>query len=219
MADATQLYAEWLVNWINNGGRIEHVYNREFNHNFRPVIILGGTQQSILPQYGARANTYIVNRGVVITGRDAEGGFGGWGHHEIFHMDGFILGQCGSPDLYPDVMQMMRSRFGFTFKRGMFTSAAWDDFTLNRKKMGHLLAVVSNAPHLVPPHEDRRYWMTSKECFQAPPPNTDGGKPLSVTVAGSSASVKQVVDTTPERVLKPVSQSVVDRGRMMDLDD
>lgn len=217
MADATQLYAEWLVNWINNGGRIEHVYNRQFNHNFRPVIIIGGTQQSILPQYGARANTYIVQRGVVITGRDANAGFGGWGHHEIFHMDGFILGQCGTPALYPDVMEMMRARFSFSFKRGMFTALAWEEFNANKKKMGHLLSLVSNTPHTVPVHEDRRYWMTASENFTGG--SADGGKPLSVTGAGSSQPAKLAAHTTPEPVLKPVSQSVVDKGRMMDLDD
>lgn len=85
-------YTKWLVDYLNNGGKITYVYNYPSSQMLKGTFFKNlKSHKRIrikLPAlYGSSLTTYILDRGIMPEPLDPNEGFGGYGHNNIFYYD------------------------------------------------------------------------------------------------------------------------------------
>lgn len=86
-------YMKWLKGYLENGGNVTHVYDRNMGLDDWEVV----TKDFVISQlYGASSKNLIIENGVTFKG-------GAEGHNGMYFMDGFRL-HCGIVPIYSDIV-------------------------------------------------------------------------------------------------------------------
>jgi len=82
-----QDYKDWLAGYLRNGGRPTHFSDSPVS--CRNDFYVATSDFHLVPLYGAAAIKIIVPAGIRVRLLDASESFGGYGHNELYYVDGF----------------------------------------------------------------------------------------------------------------------------------
>lgn len=104
-------YIEWLIGFLNGGGKITHEYNYSF-----PEFFIAKKDAIIPAKYGSASYSIIVPEGIKIEKGSGGGCVMPWGHNEIFFMKGFITNSLFWVPVYSGMMEKLNRRMNSHLK-------------------------------------------------------------------------------------------------------